>query len=184
MYNQTAAYDVASIRQFLNEAKPPRRNYIIHSSSISLAEIRESHIKLPGIGSLQDLYDDYTGQIIVTDPSPNIMILASRLRDIPYKKEDSTNRVLSLGDSIMLATCLHLSDAFDVTFDVFHTYDDGKKGKTIPLLSYHEWCEGLTGQALTLARRVCALKRERPVHPNPELAFPGNPSPTGGHETE
>jgi hypothetical protein len=115
-----------------------------------------------------DFVNDFVGSIILIDPNPNIMQLAGRLRDIPYKKAESTRRVLSVPDAIMLATYLNLKDAFDVNVDAFHTFDDAKK-RTIPLLSYQEWCDGLTSEHDRLAKRVCAIKRERPVHPTPQL---------------
>jgi hypothetical protein len=45
----------------------------------------------------------------------------------------------------MLATALDLKDAYGVDVDIFHTFDDGGKKGSLPLLSYHEWCDGLTG---------------------------------------
>jgi hypothetical protein len=91
---------------------------------------------------------------------------------MPYRKAPSDTRVLSVPDAVMFATCLYLQDAYGVTMDLFHTFDDGKKKKTLPQLSYHEWCEGLTGENAKLAGRVCSLRRERPTHPAPEFFFP------------
>jgi hypothetical protein len=168
LYDQSSAYDVASIRQFLEDAKT-KQLYTIYASSISIAEVLSSKIILPGLGSMTDFLNDFVGHIIVVDPSPNIMQLTGRLRDIPYRKGESDKRVLTTPDGIMLATCLNLEDAFGVKLDIFHTFDDGKKRGSVPLLSYHEWCDGLTGENDRLAKRVCAIKRERPVHPTPPL---------------
>jgi hypothetical protein len=98
--------------------------------------------------------------------------LAGKLKDIPYRKGTSTVRRLTTGDAIMLATCLHLQDTLGVAIEAFHTFDDGGKNRELPLLSYHEWCERLTGTKSKLAARICSLKRERPVHPTPGLFAP------------
>ena len=81
-----------------------------------------------------DFVNDFVGQIIVIDATVNVMHLAGQLRDIPYKKAPSESRVLSTGDSIMLASCLYLEEAYGVRIDEFHTFDAGKKRKTVPLL--------------------------------------------------
>lgn len=39
----------------------------------------------------------------------------------------------------------------------------------VPLLSYQDWCEGLSGQRLALAKRVIDLPRTKPIHPSPRL---------------
>ena len=167
LYDEHDKYDVPSIEQFLYDSRI-NKLYVIHSSTIVLTEVASSKIVRPNIGSMLDFVNDFVGSVILTDPNPNIMQLAGRLRDIPYRKAESARRVLSVPDAIMLATYLNLKDAFDVNVDVFHTFDDAKK-RTIPLLSYHEWCDGLTGENDRLAKRVCAIKRERPVHPTPPL---------------
>jgi hypothetical protein len=90
----------------------------------------------------------------------------------------------------MLATCLHLQEAYGVSIEALHTFDDGKKrhpidGKTIPLLSYQEWCEGMEGEHLALANRVISIRRAKPIHPSPRLpigpisakASPSQPPP-------
>lgn len=166
LYDETATYDVPSIQQFLAETKAGKHR--IYTSSIVFAEIASSKVKKAGPGSIDELINDLVGATIVVDASVNIFQLAGRLKDIPYRKGKSVNRRLSTGDAVMLATALYVQDAFEVTLDAFHTFDDSKK-KFIPLLSYHEWCEGLTGEKAALARRVCSLKREKPIHPTPTL---------------
>jgi hypothetical protein len=91
------------------------------------------------------------------------------LKDIRYSKGGSEKRILSTGDAVMLSTAIYLQDAYGVAIDTFHTFDNAKK-KFVPLLGYHEWCEKLTGEKDALARRVCAMKREKPLHPMPRLA--------------
>jgi hypothetical protein len=131
----------------------------------------DSSIKKKGIGSLTQFFNDFQSAIVLIDPTPPILLQAGRLKDIPYKKAASTKRRLTTGDAIMLATCLHLQATLGVNVDAFHTFDDGGTKREVPLLSYHEWCEGLQGKKAKLASEVCALKRAIPIHPNPTM-FP------------
>ncbi len=157
------------IHQYLAEsAHATKPKWKIYTSSLIYTEIMDSQIKKKGIGSLAAFLKDFESAIILIDPTPPVLQLAGRLKDIPYRKGDSRNRRLTTGDSIMLATCLYGEEALGVTFEAFHTFDDSPK-KEVPLLSYHEWCEGLSGNRAKLATRVCALKRQRPVHPEPEM---------------
>ena len=167
LYDESAIYDIDSIQQYLDEAKAGV--FKIYTSSIIFAEIAASKIKKVGVGSALDFMNDIVGSCVVIDASVNIFDLAGKLKDIPYRKQDSTKRSLSTGDAVMLATALHLEDAYDTKMDIFHTFDDGGKKGHIPLLSYHEWCEGVTGPKFVLARRVFALPRKKPVHPEPRL---------------
>jgi hypothetical protein len=176
LYDEGDKYDIAHIKQFLDEARNDRL-YDIYASSISLAEFSNKKLKVPNTGSLIEFFADYTGHINVIDPTPNIIILAGRLRELRYTKSPDGVRVLSVPDAIMLATCLNLQDAFGVKIDVFHTFDDGKKGGT-PLLSFHDWCNGFTDEDDALTKRVCALRRQKPIHPRPELPLtPTRPEP-------
>jgi predicted nucleic acid-binding protein len=168
LYDENAAYDVASISQYIEEAKNGKHR--IYTSSIIFAEIADSKIKKAGIGSIADLMNDLIGATVPIDPSVNILTLAGRLKDIPYRKGDSKKRHLGTGDAIMLATCLYLDEAMGVKPDLFHTFDNGKgPKKEVPLLDYHLWCEGLSGEKAALASRVCALNRQKPIHPSPPL---------------
>jgi len=166
LYDEKAKYDLASIEQYLAEAKAGK--FKIYTSSIIFAEIASSKICSPKVGSMGELVRDLVGSVIVIDASVNIMQLSGRLKEIRYRKGKSDKRYLQTGDAIMLATVLHLEDAFGVAVDTFHTFDNAKK-KTIPLLSYEQWCEGLTGDALRLAKRVCEIDRKPPIHPTPLL---------------
>jgi predicted nucleic acid-binding protein len=166
LYDEKDTYDLGSIEQFLDEAKAGKHR--IYTSSIVFAEVASSKIKRRGLGSMLDLTNDFVGSTFVIDASVNIMELAGRLKDIPNKKNNSPGRRLSTGDAIMLASALYVKDAYGVEVDTFHTFDDAKK-KFVPLLSYHDWCEGLTGASAKLAKRVCDLKRCKPIHPTPKL---------------
>lgn len=166
LYNEQDSYDIPSIEQFLTEAKAGKHK--IYTSSVVFAEVAASKVKRASPGTMDDLIRDLTGAAIVIEASVNVMQMSGRLKDIKYKKGQSTKRALSTGDAVMLATALHLKDAYGVDVDIFHTFDNAKK-KYVPLLDYHEWCEGLTGDAAALAKRVCDMKREKPIHPAPTM---------------
>ena len=169
LYDQRG-YDLASIGQFLTEAKQKPPAHIIYTSSFVFLEVASSKIKKPNIGSMEDFLRDFVGQIIVIDSSPNVNILAGKLRDIPYRHATITeSHVLDSGDAVMLATALFLQEGYGVPIDEFHTFDNATRKRKVPILSYQDWCVGLTGENELLARRVCALKRRPPQHPTPPL---------------
>ena len=177
LYDEQDKYDVASIRQFLEEALDDRL-YEIYVSTVSLAET--STKKLKGKRLMLEFFADYAGHLHTVEPSPNVMIMAGQLRDLRFKKADiQGDRVLSVPDAIMLASCLYLEDAFGISVDVFHTFDDSKRQQKMPLLSLNEYCEHFTGEDAELAQRLCSLKRERPIHPTPNLPLKlsGRPLP-------
>lgn len=167
LYDETQSYDVDSIEQYLDEARDGK--FKIYTSSVFLAEVAHTKIKKAGCGGPIDFLNDLQGTVTVVDASLDIMELAGRLRDIPYKKQDSDKRRLSVGDAAMLATALHLSDAYGVQIDVFHTFDDGGKKREIPILSFEQWCSGVTGKKAELTARVTRLRREKPIHPAPTM---------------
>jgi predicted nucleic acid-binding protein len=168
LYDESSFYDLAPVEQYLREAKEGK--WHIFSSTVVLAEVAGSKIQKKGVGSTKAFFGDLSGTITLIDASPNILELAGRLKDIPYRKGVSDKRPLSTGDACMLATALHLDEAFGVKLDAFHTYDDGKKKpKGVPLLSYQEWCEGLSGHKAALARRVADMVRTKPIHPEPGM---------------
>jgi predicted nucleic acid-binding protein len=168
---ERAAYDVNSIEQYLREAKDGKHR--IYTSSLVFAEVLPSGIVKPEIGSFQDFVNDLQGAVVVVDATPNVMHAAGGLRDLPYRKGSSPGRRLATPDAIMLASALHLAEALNVKLDAFHTFDDGKKrgpeGRSVPLLSYQEWCEGFTVDQMKIAQPVVALNRQQPIHPTPGL---------------
>jgi hypothetical protein len=108
------------------------------------------------------------------DPTPNIMHMAAKLKDLPYKKGIAKPRRLSTPDAIILASCAYVRDILGVKIDLFHTFDDGKKrdpvdGKMVPLLSYEQWCEGFSPPQMAVAKPVIELNRRLPIHPSPTL---------------
>jgi predicted nucleic acid-binding protein len=171
--NEEHAYDINSISQYLDEVKAGKSK--IYTSSIVLAEILPSSLAKSNKGSFQDFVVSLHGSIIIVDASPNVMRIAGELRDLPYRKSNSPGRQLATPDAIMFASCIYLAEAMGVKVDAFHTFDDGRRrgpdGKSVPLLSYHEWCEGFTPDQMRIAKSVIDLNRCRPVHPSPK--FPG-----------
>lgn len=142
--NETSAYDIDSIQQYLSEAAEGK--WMIHTSSIAYAEVLSSHIKSTEYENFSHFLDDFTGAVVIQDATANIVQLAGKLREIPYKKGSETKRRLGTGDAIMLATPIYLQDVMGINFTSFHTFDKGKKrgedgNKSIPLLTYEEWCE-------------------------------------------
>jgi predicted nucleic acid-binding protein len=169
--DEQTTYDVNSIAQYLTETREGRHK--IYTSSLVFAEVLPSSLAKPDVGSFQDFVDDFQGAIIIVDATPIVMQIAGRLRDLPYRKGTSPGRRLATPDAIMLASCLHLADAMGVRVNAFHTFDDGRRrgpdGRSVPLLSYHEWCEGFTQEQMRVSRRVIELNRCRPLHPSPKL---------------
>jgi predicted nucleic acid-binding protein len=169
--DERAAYDVDSIAQYLQEARNGRHR--IYASSLVLAEVTPSAITRQDIGSFQQFIDDLQGAVVLSDPTPNVMHAAARLKDLPYSKGNSPGRRLGTADAIMLASCLHIRDVLGVKINFFHTFDDGKKrgpeGKMVPLISYEDWCGNMSSSQMAVAKPVIDLNRRRPIHPTPAL---------------
>ena len=90
-YEESDSYDIESIDQYIDEAKSGR--FKIYTSSIIFAEIAGSKIKKKGVGGAMDFMNDLVGACIVIDASVNIIDLAGKLKDIPYRKQKSTKRL-------------------------------------------------------------------------------------------
>lgn len=169
------AYDIDSIEQYLSDARDGK--CVIYSSTMSSAEVLPSHLKNTAVGSFEEFLEDFKGAIIPIDPNPNIMTLSGLLRDLPYKKGESTKRRLGTPDAVMLASALHLRDAHSVALTAFHTFDKGKKKDlegvgSVPLIGYEEWCEGFSPIQMAIAQKVIDMKRAEPIHPEPHLLKP------------
>lgn len=163
-------YDIDSIEQYLDEAKNGK--VTIYASTLAIAELLPSRIVVGG--TLEEFLDDFQGAIIPIEPSVNIMAISSRLRDLPYRKGKEDRRRLSTPDAIVLASCLYLEEAYNVTIDCLHTFDGGGKkdldgNRSIPILGYETWCDGFSPEQMALAQKIIRLKRLRPVHPSPKL---------------
>lgn len=168
--DETAAYDIPSIESFLADAKDGKIK--IYCSSLSAGEVLPSHIKTGG--TFGDFIADYEGVVVPHDADPNVMRLCGELRDLPYRKGDSANRRLSTPDAIILSTAVHLRDAYGVAFAAFHTFDGGGKkdldgNKSIPILGYETWCDGFSGDQMSVASKVITLNRCRPIYPAPKI---------------
>lgn len=172
-----ASYDIDSIAQYIQEAKAGKHK--IYASTLVLAEVTPNAIKKAGTGGFQEFIDDLQGAVVLVDPTPNIMHLAARLKDLPYKKGNGKRR-LSTQDAIMLASCVNVAEGHNVKINFFHTFDDGKKrdpvdGKMVPLISFEDWCEGFTPEQMATAQPVINLNRRKPIHPAPILPGVGEP---------
>lgn len=173
--NETHAYDVDSIEQYLGEARDGKCR--IYSSTLSSAEVLPSQLKNGATASFEEFLEDFKGAIIPIDPNPNIMTLSGLLRDLPYKKGASTKRRLGTPDAVMLASAIHLGDAHGVALTCFHTFDKGGKKDvdgtgSVPIIGYETWCEGFAPVQMAVAQRVIDIKRIAPVHPEPHLLKP------------
>ena len=121
-------YDVQSLEQYLDDAKNGKVR--LYTSTIALAEVRPSFLKKKSIGTFADFVEDLSGAVVLIDPTPDIMTFASYIRDLKYKKSNSTGRSMATPDAIMLSSCVYLRDTLGVSVDHFHTYDNGKKRGT------------------------------------------------------
>ena len=172
--DKETTHDTAGIDQYLHEAK--NGTHRIYASSLVLAEVVPSAITKPDIGTFQDFIEDLQGAVTLVTPSPNVMIQAALLKDLPYKKPPSKGRRLSTPDAIMLASCMEIQGVSDLHIDAFHTFDDGQsrglEGKMVPLLSYQDWCYGFTEEQSRLVEPVISVNRCTPDHPEPGLSLP------------
>lgn len=173
--DQAEQYDIPSLEQYLDEAKAGKCS--IYSSSLAMVEVLPS--KMVKAEDFNAFVEDFQGAIVLIDATPNVMALAASLRDLPYRKHQS-NRVLTSPDSIMLATAVHMADAYQTPIDEFHTFDKGRKpdadgNRTVPMLGFEEWCDGFTDEHLVVAQPVIDLTRRMPVHPAPQLGLANAP---------
>ncbi len=169
LYDEVDQYGevIDHIRQYIREARAGKWRII--TSSIVFAELAFSKVKRDAPGTMEDLRRDIEAACLLIDPNPNIMMLAGKLRDIPYRKHQSRVRRLTVPDAVMLATALFVQEHYLQNLRAFHTFDAGGKKREVPLIGYEEWLDGLSDEQLTVARRAANLRRERPFHPTPDL---------------
>ena len=170
--DQKDIYDVHSIDAYLREAKAG--DVRIFTSTIASAEVLPR--QLVKVGTFEEFLRDFQGAVTAIDPTPNVMQLSGRLRDLPYRKGVSTGRKLGTPDAILLASAIHVVEAYGVKLDAFHTFDGGGKkdldgSKSVPILGYETWCEGFNDDQMAFARRVIELPRKKPDHPQPGFNF-------------
>jgi predicted nucleic acid-binding protein len=167
--------ELANIEQYLRDCKSGLAT--LYLSTISIAEILPKHITNTTHKSYDELLEDLDGSMVLISPDPNVMKLASSLRNISYRKRatktEIVERKLDVPDAIILATAITLQAGYGVNIDKLHTYDGGKKrgpeGPCIPLLGYETWCELLEPEQKALAQKVINLNRCKPLHPTPEF---------------
>lgn len=168
--------DIPSLNRFILDAK--NGDCRLYASTITIAEILPSYLKDKKFSTYQKFLEDMEDALIQISPSPNILALSARLRDIEYSKAVTRNqrvkRKMDVPDAIILATAVVLSEGHNVSLDAFHTSDNGRKrsvegGRCVPILSFETWCEKLNQRQGALARKVTTLNRTTPVHPTPDL---------------
>ena len=167
------AYDVASIREYLEDSKR-KDGCKIYTSGIALAEVSPNRMKNAAHGNFQEFLLDFRGSINVVETNPYINANAGLMKDVAYKRSGSTKRVLTTGDAIMLATAIEIEQTYGVNLNAFHTFDNGRgkghpEGKGVPLLDYHLWLEDV--ERTELVNRVVNLNRCQPIHPTPGFTF-------------
>ena len=144
----------------------------IYYSTLAMAEIKPSHLAKRSFGTFQDLVDRIGGTFSPIDPTPDIMLNAARMRDIPPLHSIKTaSRVISMSDAIQLSSCVFAQHEMDLPDIRFHTLDH-KAGtnageKTVPIIGLEDWFE--VQRRNLILRDVCNLVREFPTHPNPTL---------------
>lgn len=161
------------IARFISDAKGRRRT--IYFSTLTFAEMRQEFFQGTGFGTIQDFFDDLGASFVPIEPSPNIMISSGELRSAkstnPGDPNPPAQRSIATPDAIILATCLFAKDQLGIEDIVFHTTDEGKGknwyGRSVPIIGFERWFPEST--RTDMVKRVCALPREKPVHPEPTL---------------
>lgn len=167
------AHLIDHIHQFLKEAQAGKCE--IYTSTVTIAEITSQTLSSASVGSFREFLKDFQSSVFLIDADPNTMALASHLRSQRYSKQDGAKpRQLSPPDGIHLATAANLRPMYGVDLDAFHTFDAGRSrglegGRGIPILGYEDW----TAECGTdsWVKRVIGLRRSKPEHPSPLLAF-------------
>jgi hypothetical protein len=164
---------VADIGKFISEARAGKHKIWI--STILYAEVRPSQLAQKGFRSILDLIDALEGAFFPIGPTPPILLRSARLRDPMFRRakpqKDERDRVLTVPDSIHLATCLYLKEEMGLSDIEFHTFDDGRgrnyEEKAVSLLRLHEYASHLMSDPDIAA--VCSLRRMKPQHTQPSI---------------
>ena len=170
LQNEHATYGKAvdDIAQFLLEAG--QNECQIYTSTITIAEIPRRRMRSSGYGTFVDFLNDFAGAVIQITADPPIMAMAAELHGHQYSKTGG-KRTLGTPDAIHLASAIALQETYGVKLESFHTFDNGGQrgigGKSTPLLDFHDWCEGISQDALV--QKVIALPRSKPLHPEPRM---------------
>ncbi len=164
---------VMDIAQYIRDAQDGKVDILF--STITLAEIRPSALKQKGFEDIDEFLADFNGAFIPIGPTPDIMKQAAILKDRRYAHARKDPRHIGTPDAIQLLTCLHALEDLGYTDVTFHTFDNGGgkgwEGKCVPLLSFEEWTDGCEDEPLV--GKIAALKRTRPIYPEPFLLDAG-----------
>jgi hypothetical protein len=135
-------------------------------SSILFAELRPSMF-IPGrFGNLFELTRYFRSLATLVTPDPNIMLRAARLRDVKWQR---SQKPMSLGDSIQIASALWVKEALGVPDLEFLLIDDeprtdeargGLCHSTVRLQDYAD-----NAHANSDAKAAALLKRVQPALP-------------------
>ena len=161
------------ISRFIEEAKERSPKWRIHFSTLSFAEIRQSHFR-GDHRNLSEFFEDVGAAFSPIDPNPNILIRTGALRDSlvtcpnPHGKKI---RTVATPDAILLMTCVHAKKFMGMNDIIFHSTDEGKgkgwAGNTVPPIGFERWYpENMRTETV---KDVCDLRREIPQHPEPML---------------
>lgn len=167
--NEDASTYAPHLREFMIDVETG--NAVIYTSSIFFAEM--DHRAFAELSSAQEFFSDFARSINIVESVPDIMINAGGIRSrtfsyIGSKKASSPpkDRPMSTGDSIFLATALHIKEQLSVTDLVFHTLDEGKnkgsEGKCVPLLGLEDWCSPVDEDDVLY--RALSIPRSKPIH--------------------
>lgn len=168
--DERAAYGtyIDHIGQYLEEAKDGK--CVVYTSALTIAEVPKRRLVRSNYGSFTEFLNDYEGIVVQVAADPPIMRVAAEIKNLRYQKSGGVREV-GTPDAIHLASALALGDTYGVSLTAFHNFDSGKgkgtEGRAVPLLSYEDWCGGCSNDPV--AKRVIALRRMRPDHPNPRL---------------
>ena len=170
---------VGDTKQIIAEAVEGSRN--IWVSSTLFAELRPSSF-IPGeFSSISDLAMYVRTFATIIEPSPDMGLMAARLRDLRWARHDRMSnekpRCMSLGDALHLTSAFWVKKYYKVDDLDFLTFDDGKGSssteldpgtKPLSILRLEHFTDGISRNEdvksiVSLDRRVPFLRRERMI---------------------
>ena len=89
----------------------------------------------------------------------------------PGEPNGPKQRSIATPDAIIMMTCLFAKEQLGIEDIVFQTTDEGKGknwyGRSVPIIGLERWF--LESTRTEMVKRVCAMPREKPIHPEPML---------------
>lgn len=174
--NDVNAGHFDDIARLVADAKAGKRQ--IYYSTISLAEFRQEYFDGSQFGSIRDFFDDMGSACIPIEPNPNVMMAVSELRSAKSTNPSdprASGRAIATPDAIVMMSAVYARDAHGISDIVLQSTDEGKGkgwfGRSVPIVGFERWYPEAT--RTDRVKEVCALPREKPIHPEPEL-FGGN----------